>query len=993
MKKLFVILLLFVTINATSQNKTVVLKVASVDASNYLTKADSLSGGYTSWLLTKKKVDSLGVLKIAFSDSFTILAGRWLPNRSADSIAVIRALANSKGLGTVTSVTGTSPISSTGGTTPAISIATASSTVTGALTSTDWNTFNNKLSGNQTITLSGDVSGSGTTAITTTLATVNSTTGSFGSATTIPSFTVNSKGLITAASSTAVIAPAGTLTGTTLANTVVSSSLTSVGALTSGSIPYSLLTGTPTIPTNANYVDLTTAQTVGGAKLFTSNIVNGTTTTGAITRVYSSSYGNNGFFESFGTDGVSKLQMGAVGVGTAMLYMPTSVGLDVYTGGVSRFTISSAGAAQFTGTLGVTGITTLSNYLLFNTNSGAVAGSISKNATNGLTFFGVAGTTYDMAYVNKDGNDVFRNPTGTTTFAVVANQTIGGTLGVTGNTGIGQSADGSWALAITSALPSKFSVNSNATSATYGGSLFTRQTNTIGNGNGIAFGMRNASSADVEYAYIGGIIETNTAGAESGAFIIAPTVSGIRTERFRIASTGAATFSSSVTATSATFTGNVFLGSASVTTPNNTTLGMPNGANIQARINVGTPQIAMSANIDGDWYAPTYKVSNYAGQIYIDANQGSIALRTAASGTAGAAITWNTPSLYVAPSSNILINTLTDNGVDKLQVAGSGSFSGTSLKIGTQSDIVSTTGLLLGNDASTIEMVASTFLSGYGAKIEQVDPGDGFTYTRLFGRANTTSWTQNLSINNTTGAATFSSSIAATSATFTTSGTTTVKIKGNSTTGFDLQNDAGGAYLWNRDNTSMYFATNNTQRLEIASTGAATFSGALSGTSATFSGSVGIGGATNTLGFLEVWKSGSSIAQFSIGQSATYHTDMYVDASGNFYLQPQGTTALTIASTGAATFSSSVTATSFFESSDRRLKNILRRDGDVAYYTLKADPTKTKHIGYIAQEVQATNPDQVKADEKGMLSVNYIEILVQKVRDLEKRIAELENKK
>ena len=49
--------------------------------------------------------------------------------------------------GTVTGVTGSSPISSTGGTAPQISIATASASATGALTSTDWTTFNNKGSG------------------------------------------------------------------------------------------------------------------------------------------------------------------------------------------------------------------------------------------------------------------------------------------------------------------------------------------------------------------------------------------------------------------------------------------------------------------------------------------------------------------------------------------------------------------------------------------------------------------------------------------------------------------------------------------------------------------------------------------------------------------------------------------------------------------------------------------------------------------------------
>ena len=53
---------------------------------------------------------------------------------------------NNKGSGTVTSVTGTAPVVSSGGATPAISMPAATTSVSGYLTSTDWTTFNGKYS-------------------------------------------------------------------------------------------------------------------------------------------------------------------------------------------------------------------------------------------------------------------------------------------------------------------------------------------------------------------------------------------------------------------------------------------------------------------------------------------------------------------------------------------------------------------------------------------------------------------------------------------------------------------------------------------------------------------------------------------------------------------------------------------------------------------------------------------------------------------------------
>src|ERR1700728_3964345 len=82
--------------------------------------------------------------------------------------------------------------------------------------------------GNYLTALTGDGTASGPGSAAMTLATVNTNTGSWGSSTAIPNFTVNGKGLITAAGTNAVVAPASTLSGTVLNSTVVTSSLTSV---------------------------------------------------------------------------------------------------------------------------------------------------------------------------------------------------------------------------------------------------------------------------------------------------------------------------------------------------------------------------------------------------------------------------------------------------------------------------------------------------------------------------------------------------------------------------------------------------------------------------------------------------------------------------------------------------------------------------------------------------------------------------------------------
>ena len=81
-------------------------------------------------------------------------------------------------------------------------------------------------SGDQTITVTGDVTGTGTGSFATTLATVNANVGSFGLAASIAQFTVNTKGLITAAANVAISIAATAISDSTLAGRAMLTALT-----------------------------------------------------------------------------------------------------------------------------------------------------------------------------------------------------------------------------------------------------------------------------------------------------------------------------------------------------------------------------------------------------------------------------------------------------------------------------------------------------------------------------------------------------------------------------------------------------------------------------------------------------------------------------------------------------------------------------------------------------------------------------------------------
>lgn len=124
--------------------------LAKIDATNYNTQwITPASGGGVSSFNTRT-----GAVTLTSSDVTTALT--YTPYDAANPNGY------TSNLGTVTSVTGTAPIVSSGGTTPAISMAQATSLVSGYLSSTDWTTFNNKQPAGTYATGTGTASGTNT---------------------------------------------------------------------------------------------------------------------------------------------------------------------------------------------------------------------------------------------------------------------------------------------------------------------------------------------------------------------------------------------------------------------------------------------------------------------------------------------------------------------------------------------------------------------------------------------------------------------------------------------------------------------------------------------------------------------------------------------------------------------------------------------------------------------------------------------------------------
>jgi hypothetical protein len=246
----------------------------------------------------------------------------------------------------------------------------ATSTTLAGLTSVTSTGFTGALTGNastatalataRTIAMSGDVAwtslafdGSGSVSSASTLATVNSNVGTFGSASSIPVVTVNAKGLVTSVTTSAVSIPSGALTFT---GDVTGSGTT--GASTALTIANSAVTNAK-LANSSVTVTAGTGMSGGGAVSLGGTI----TLTNTITQY---------------TDALARA---AVSAGTGISYNSTT---GVITNSITQYTDALARAAVSAGT----GIS-------YNSTTGVITNSITNNnqLTNGAGYVTSSGVT------------------------------------------------------------------------------------------------------------------------------------------------------------------------------------------------------------------------------------------------------------------------------------------------------------------------------------------------------------------------------------------------------------------------------------------------------------------------------------------------------------------------------------------------------------------------------------------------------------------------
>ena len=300
--------------------------------------------------------------------------------------------------GTVTSVTGTAPIASSGGTTPAISISQATTSTNGYLSSTDWNTFNNKQPSGTYVTsvsATSPVTSSGGT--TPTIAIPMATTSVSGYLSSTDWNTFNNK----QPAGTYVTSVSGT-TGriTSTGGTTPVLDLTS-GIATAGTTGSSTLIPVITIDTYGRVTTITTASNPQGTVTSVSGTgtVNGITLTGTVTSSGSLTLG--GTLSGIGNSQLTNSTISGVSLGSNLFNLTAGTGVTFSSGttynGSTAITINATGSGGTVTSVAATVPSFLSISGSPITTSGTLAISYSGTALPAIN-----GGTAQTAYTTGD---------------------------------------------------------------------------------------------------------------------------------------------------------------------------------------------------------------------------------------------------------------------------------------------------------------------------------------------------------------------------------------------------------------------------------------------------------------------------------------------------------------------------------------------------------------------------------------------------------------
>jgi hypothetical protein len=380
----------------------------------------------------------------------------------------------------VTSVGATSPVTSTGGTTPTIAMPAATTSVSGYLTSTDWNTFNNKGSGTVTSVsgTTGRITSTGGNTPVIDLASGVATAGTTGSSTLIPVVTIDTYGRVT--SITTASNPQGTVTSVTGTAPVVSSgganpaiSMAAANTTTNG-----YLTSTDWNTFNgkgSGTVTSVAALTLGttGTDL-SSTVATGTTTPVITLQVPTASATNRGALSS--TDWTTFNNKGSGTVTSVAVTAPS-----IFSVAGSPITSSGTIALTYSGTAlpianGGTGQTTAS--AAFNALSPlTTAGDILYGATSGAgTRLGI-GTTGQVLTVSVGGL-----PTWSTTGLGTGTVTSVSVVSANGFAGTVATATTTPAITISTSITGVLKGNGTAVSAATAGTDYSAGTSALTTG-------------------------------------------------------------------------------------------------------------------------------------------------------------------------------------------------------------------------------------------------------------------------------------------------------------------------------------------------------------------------------------------------------------------------------------------------------------------------------------------------------------------------------